>query len=290
MCWTRSTRPRARPDAVTGIDLEALRGGNRRALAKAITLVESSLETHREEAQHVLEALLPDTGNSIRVGISGVPGVGKSTFIETFGLYLISQGKKVAVLAVDPSSPIAGGSILGDKTRMEQLSRRDEAFIRPSPSSGALGGVVDGVGGVVNGVGDAVGGLVDGIVGTVTGGAPPEGHTASGGVAAADIDLHLVGTATPGAHLSLQAGGLVYATTTVSSNGTFALNVTGIPGGLSSLDLVQTVDRDYLAGIVGDGGLLGGIVGTLDGLINDLIKPLSLSSGNTQGLNIRLLN
>tara|TARA_R110002020_G_scaffold475905_3_gene714125 strand:+ start:46244 stop:47887 length:1644 start_codon:yes stop_codon:yes gene_type:complete len=156
--------------------------------------------------------------------------------------------------------------------------------------SGALGGVVDGVGGVVNGVGDAVEGLVDGIVGTVTGGAPPEGHIASGGVAAADIDLHLVGTATPGAHLSLQAGGLVYATTTVSSNGTFALNVTGIPGGLSSLDLVQTVDRDYLAGIVGDGGLLGGIVGTLDGLINDLIKPLSLSSGNTQGLNIRLLN
>ena len=134
-------RPRARPDTVASIDLEALRRGNRRALAKAITLVESSLESHREQAQGVLESLLPDTGNSIRVGISGVPGVGKSTFIETFGLYLISQGKRVAVLAVDPSSPIAGGSILGDKTRMEQLSRRDEAFIRPSPSSGALGGV-----------------------------------------------------------------------------------------------------------------------------------------------------
>ena len=123
------------------IDLEALRSGNRRALAKAITLIESKLDSHREQAQHVLEDLLPHTGNSIRIGITGVPGVGKSTFIEAFGLYLVNQGKKVAVLAVDPSSPVAGGSILGDKTRMEELSRRDEAFIRPSPSECALGGV-----------------------------------------------------------------------------------------------------------------------------------------------------
>jgi len=121
--------------------LEALLSGNRRALAKAITLVESKLETHREQAQGILEQVLPHSGNSIRIGITGVPGVGKSTFIETFGLYLIEQGKRVAVLAVDPSSPLAGGSILGDKTRMEELSRRDEAFIRPSPSEGALGGV-----------------------------------------------------------------------------------------------------------------------------------------------------
>ena len=126
---------------MTGIDLNALRGGNRRALAKAITLVESRLASHRDDAQAVLEALLPDTGKSIRIGITGVPGVGKSTFIEAFGLHLIGQGKRVAVLAVDPSSPLAGGSILGDKTRMEQLSRRDEAFIRPSPAEGALGGV-----------------------------------------------------------------------------------------------------------------------------------------------------
>tara|TARA_R100001509_G_scaffold66177_2_gene36687 strand:+ start:1730 stop:2689 length:960 start_codon:yes stop_codon:yes gene_type:complete len=126
---------------VTALDLEALVGGNRRALAKAITLVESSLPQHREEAQTVLEQVLPQAGKSIRIGISGVPGVGKSTFIEAFGLYLIEQGKRVAVLAVDPSSPVAGGSILGDKTRMEQLSRRPEAYIRPSPSSGALGGV-----------------------------------------------------------------------------------------------------------------------------------------------------
>ena len=121
--------------------LQPLLNGNRRALAKAITLVESKLDEHREQAQDILEQVLPHSGNSIRIGITGVPGVGKSTFIEAFGLYLIEQGKRVAVLAVDPSSPIAGGSILGDKTRMEQLSRRDEAFIRPSPSEGALGGV-----------------------------------------------------------------------------------------------------------------------------------------------------
>jgi LAO/AO transport system kinase len=123
------------------IDLELLKQGNRRALAKAITLVESRLDSDRQRAQSLLEALLPHTGNSIRIGITGVPGVGKSTFIETFGLHLIGLGKKVAVLAVDPSSPIAGGSILGDKTRMEELSRQDNAFIRPSPSEGTLGGV-----------------------------------------------------------------------------------------------------------------------------------------------------
>jgi LAO/AO transport system kinase len=123
------------------IDLDLLKQGNRRALAKAITLVESRLDRDREQAQRVLEALLPHTGNSLRIGITGVPGVGKSTFIETFGLHLIGLGKKVAVLAVDPSSPIAGGSILGDKTRMEELSRQENAFIRPSPSEGTLGGV-----------------------------------------------------------------------------------------------------------------------------------------------------
>ncbi|MFT4519985.1 MAG: LAO/AO transport system kinase [Halioglobus sp.] len=126
---------------MSNFDLQNLLNGDRRTLAKAITLVESKLDSHREEAQGVLEQALPHGGNSIRIGITGVPGVGKSTFIEAFGLYLIEQGKRVAVLAVDPSSPIAGGSILGDKTRMEELSRRDEAFIRPSPSKGALGGV-----------------------------------------------------------------------------------------------------------------------------------------------------
>lgn len=127
--------------AAPSVDVDALRAGNRRALAKAITLIESRREDHRTQAQAVLESVLPHTGRSVRIGITGVPGVGKSTFIEAFGLYLLSLGKRVAVLAVDPSSPVAGGSILGDKTRMEELSRREEAFIRPSPSEGALGGV-----------------------------------------------------------------------------------------------------------------------------------------------------
>ncbi|MFT6274388.1 MAG: LAO/AO transport system kinase [Halioglobus sp.] len=126
---------------MSAFSLQPLLDGNRRALAKAITLIESQLPAHREKAQDVLEQILPYTGNSLRIGITGVPGVGKSTFIEAFGLHLLSQGKRVAVLAVDPSSPIAGGSILGDKTRMEELSRRDDAFIRPSPTVGALGGV-----------------------------------------------------------------------------------------------------------------------------------------------------
>ena len=123
------------------IDTEKLLQGNRRSLAKAITLTESKLDHHRDEAQALLEQILPHTGNSIRIGITGIPGVGKSTFIEAFGLQLIKQGHKVAVLAVDPSSPITGGSILGDKTRMEVLSQQENAFIRPSPSGGALGGV-----------------------------------------------------------------------------------------------------------------------------------------------------
>lgn len=123
------------------VDIELLKSGNRRALAKAITLVESSVEQHRQEAQSVLEQVSPETGNSIRIGISGLPGAGKSTFIEAFGQHLIGLGKKVAVLAVDPSSPIHGGSILGDKTRMENLSREEAAFVRPSPAGGNLGGV-----------------------------------------------------------------------------------------------------------------------------------------------------
>jgi LAO/AO transport system kinase len=122
---------------------KALQAGNRRALAKAITLIESTRSDHRLRAQTLLEGLLPRTGNSIRVGISGVPGVGKSTFIEALGMFLIERGHRLAVLAVDPSSTISGGSILGDKTRMELLSQREEAFIRPSPSSGSLGGVAE---------------------------------------------------------------------------------------------------------------------------------------------------
>ena len=112
-------------------------------MAKAITLLESTRADHRQQADGLLNALLPHTGRSFRLGISGVPGVGKSTFIEALGLFLIGQGHRVAVLAVDPSSSISGGSILGDKTRMERLSMDERAYIRPSPSSGTLGGVTE---------------------------------------------------------------------------------------------------------------------------------------------------
>jgi LAO/AO transport system kinase len=122
---------------------EAVLRGDRRALAKAITLIESTRADHRAQADALLDALLPRAGRSMRIGVSGVPGVGKSTFIEALGLFLIEQGHRVAVLAVDPSSSVSGGSILGDKTRMERLAVDDAAFIRPSPTSGALGGVAE---------------------------------------------------------------------------------------------------------------------------------------------------
>src|SRR5690554_774688 len=121
--------------------ISGINAGKLRALAKGITLIESRKTEHIQQATQVLEALLPHTGNALRIGISGVPGVGKSTFIEAFGLHLLQQGFKVAVLAVDPSSQISGGSILGDKTRMEQLAREENAFIRPSPAGETLGGV-----------------------------------------------------------------------------------------------------------------------------------------------------
>ncbi|WP_312302956.1 methylmalonyl Co-A mutase-associated GTPase MeaB [Pulveribacter sp.] len=115
----------------------------RRAIAKAITLLESTRADHRAQGDELLTALLPHTGRALRLGISGVPGVGKSTFIEALGLHLIAQGLKVAVLAIDPSSTVSGGAILGDKTRMEHLSVHRDAYIRPSPSSGTLGGVAE---------------------------------------------------------------------------------------------------------------------------------------------------
>ncbi len=121
--------------------MDGVLAGDRRSLARAITLIESTRPDHVEQAGTLLQSLAPHSGDSIRLGVSGVPGVGKSTFIEALGNHVIDQGHRVAVLTVDPSSAISGGSILGDKTRMETLSRRCEAFIRPSPTGGALGGV-----------------------------------------------------------------------------------------------------------------------------------------------------
>lgn len=121
--------------------VEGIKSGDRTILARAITLIESNAKAHFDMAQQVIQTVLPLTGKAVRIGITGVPGAGKSTFIEAFGQMLCEQGLKVAVLAVDPSSPVTGGSILGDKTRMETLTKNPLAFIRPSPAGGTLGGV-----------------------------------------------------------------------------------------------------------------------------------------------------
>jgi LAO/AO transport system kinase len=123
--------------------LQGILAQDKRILGKAITLIESKKPEHRVLAEELLKKILPYTGKSVRIGITGVPGAGKSTFIESFGKFAISQGKKVAVLAIDPSSSVNKGSILGDKTRMEELAKDENAFIRPSPSSGFLGGVAN---------------------------------------------------------------------------------------------------------------------------------------------------
>ena len=140
-----SPPPNAGPDTPPAIDIADLRArliaGERAALARAITLVESRRQDRRDAARQLLEEVLPETGKALRVGITGVPGVGKSTTIDTLGSMLTARGKRVAVLAVDPSSTRTGGSILGDKTRMARLAVDDNAYIRPSPSSGTLGGV-----------------------------------------------------------------------------------------------------------------------------------------------------
>lgn len=128
--------PLSLDDYVTGI-----KNGDRTILSRAITLIESTKSSHKELAQNIIEQCLPDTGNSIRIGITGVPGVGKSTFIESLGNHILKEGNKLAVLAIDPSSTRSKGSILGDKTRMETLANNDNAFIRPSPTGGSLGGV-----------------------------------------------------------------------------------------------------------------------------------------------------
>jgi LAO/AO transport system kinase len=140
----RAAEPLPGPAALGPTDQQLLEGvlaAQPRALAKTITLVESTRTDHQRRAQALLQALLPHAGQAIRIGISGAPGVGKSTFVEALGLHAIEAGRRVAVLAVDPSSALTGGSILGDKTRMEQLGRSPRAYIRPSPSGGTLGGV-----------------------------------------------------------------------------------------------------------------------------------------------------
>src|SRR3954465_2126473 len=139
-CW-RCAAAADMAEAMSDPLLKPLLAGDRRALARAITLIESTRADHRERADALLAAILPRSGKSVRLGITGVPGVGKSTLIERFGLSLLERGRSLAVLAIDPSSKRGGGSILGDKTRMEELSRQSAAFIRPSPAGATLGGV-----------------------------------------------------------------------------------------------------------------------------------------------------
>jgi LAO/AO transport system kinase len=140
--WADALDPgKPRPHLNTQDYVEGIMSGDRTRLARAITLIESNSESHFAQAQDVLQTVLPKSGGAIRIGITGVPGAGKSTFIEAFGSFLTKQGKRVAVMAVDPSSTKTGGSILGDKTRMERLANDPRAFIRPSPSGGTLGGV-----------------------------------------------------------------------------------------------------------------------------------------------------
>ena len=150
MAFSPAVRPevsKGMPPPSTSALFAPILGGEpaaqRRAIAKAITLLESTRDDHRVQGDALLTALLPHAGQAFRLGISGVPGVGKSTFIEVLGLHLIAQGHRVAVLTIDPSSSVSGGSILGDKTRMERLSVHERAYIRPSPSSGTLGGVAE---------------------------------------------------------------------------------------------------------------------------------------------------
>ena len=143
--FTDSINPnfKTKKSSVKRVDeyVDGIREGDRTVLSQAITLIESSREDHRKLGVEILEACLPDTGNSVRIGITGVPGVGKSTFIEALGKHLIESGKKLAVLTIDPSSSRSKGSILGDKTRMPWLSAHEQAYIRPSPTGGTLGGV-----------------------------------------------------------------------------------------------------------------------------------------------------
>ena len=136
-----SFRLRRKPNLTAEAYIEGILNGDRVLLSRAITLIESSKEEHYSLAQKIIEGCIPNAGKSLRIGITGVPGVGKSTFIEALGKHLIGLGHRTAVLAVDPSSSVSGGSILGDKTRMEQLATNENAFIRPSPSAGSLGGV-----------------------------------------------------------------------------------------------------------------------------------------------------
>jgi RNA polymerase sigma factor (sigma-70 family) len=243
-------------------------------------------------------------------------GLGAGTALTTpilvgaLALSLTVGGGVVA--AIDPPGvPDAPVPVAQSQPLVEEGSSQGDAppqvAVDPAPDADpdadpGLGGVVDGLGGAVGGVADGVQDVVDGVVGdvgsvvdgavdTITGGTtPPEGHTAPGGVVGADVSLNLSGTGTPGALVSLQAAGQVYATTTVDADGNFTLNVTALPDGLEELELVQAVDRSYLLDSLGLGGLLGGLLGNVEDLVDALIRPLAVVSSGDSPVTIRVLD
>lgn len=227
-------------------------------------------------------------GGTVAAGIFGLLGAATVPVALLGGLAIVVAASGT-VIALAPGGDSGGveESIIasGDPGAGRDATPQDQGPITPV-DDGKVG--LDDPTNLAEGVGGDVGDLVDGVLGTITGGEAPEGHTAPGGVIGTDISLNLTGTGTPGAHVSLQAAGQVYATTTVDANGNFVLNVAAIPGGLSSLELVQTVDRSYLANLLGLGGVLGGLLTDVDALINGLIRPLNLTSGGS-GIGINLL-
>jgi RNA polymerase sigma factor (sigma-70 family) len=224
-------------------------------------------------------------GTAAAAGAAGAFGLFTTpvALVGTLALAVAVSGSVVALTPVEPTNDETTYAVSEPEPEVTEAVPQnqgpivpvEDAAVDPSDIPRTLGEVPE---------------LIDSVVGTVTGDAPPEGHTAPGGIASADVSLNLSGSGTPGAHLSLQAAGQVYATTTVASDGTFVLNVTGIPGGLASLDLVQTVDRQYLSGIVLGENPLAELLGIVDGLVNTLIQPLDLWSGGTSGVNIKLLS
>lgn len=215
---------------------------------------------------------------AIVVGVTGAVAAIAPATVPT------ADDTPAAAAPQDPSAPSRESQPGPPASAPTSAPRADD----PANIPGTVGGVVPGAGGLVPGAVGDVGGIVGGVVDTITGGTPPAGHTAPGGVIGTDISLNLAGSGTPGARVSLQAAGQVYATTVIDQNGDFTLNATAIPGGLGSLELVQAVDRASLVNLLGLGGLAGDLLGTVDRLVNAAIEPLSLSS-NDSGVSIVLL-
>lgn len=244
-------------------------------------------------AAEVTVPALPETIAGASTAAAGAAGFLTSAAVPAAVVGTVALVVTGSAVMVAPSVEAEAPAPIANSADAE-LADPLAPFVPIDPEDGPQLGEVTDPASIIDPVtGEVLGGtgsLVDSVLGTITGSdTPPEGHTAPGGLVGTDISLNLAGTGTPGAHISLQALGQVYATTTVDSTGHFTLNATAIPGGLASLDLVQTVDRQYLQALLGSQGLLGSLLGTVDSLINALIQPLTLSL-NSAGINIRLLS